>query len=126
MLCRSNPQRLVACSSFEAELNAVHFYRGLVITLRSLLSDFGIDQVAPSLLLQDNGATLLSLRRGQVFHGRSTHIDMRYFYQNQLQHDGVVTFEWCPTLDMDADPMTKPMIYGVDLAKLIRLCNESV
>jgi hypothetical protein len=124
MIFRSTKQKLVATSSFEAELNAVHEYRDLVLLLRLLLSEFGVNQDEPSVLLQDNGATLLTLRRGRVFHGRSQAIDMRYFKQHEYQVDGIVVFGRSSSDDIAADPLTKPMISTKDQGKLARICND--
>jgi hypothetical protein len=96
-------------SSFEAELNAVHqnvHYFGL---FRSLMSCFGFDQSEPSLLLQDNQATILALQNGQKFRGRSKHIDVRVYLAHEMQQAGVIRTMHQDTDDMLADALTKPM-----------------
>lgn len=123
---RSNILKPVSASSFEAELNAVHLYRGWVLIARQLLASFGINQDEPSLLLQDNGATLLSLRRGRVFHGRSSAIDMRYYKQSEYQFDGIIVFGRSSSDDIAADPLTKPMTSAKDQPKLARICNDII
>ena len=125
MIFRCIKQKLVATSSFEAELNAVHEFRDLVIMLRLMMSEFGFNQDQPSVILQDNGATLLTLRRGgRVFHGRSQAIDMRYFKQHEYQIDGIVVFGRSASDDIAADPLTKPMVSTKDQGKLARICND--
>ena len=125
MIFRCIKQKLVATSSFEAELNAVHEFRDLVIMLRLMMSEFGFNQDQPSVILQDNGATLLTLRRGgRVFHGRSQAIDMRYFKQHEYQIDGIVVFGRSASDDISADPLTKPMVSTKDQGKLARICND--
>jgi Reverse transcriptase (RNA-dependent DNA polymerase) len=123
---RCNILKQVSTSSFEAELNAVHLFRGWVLTSRQLLAEFGFNQDEPSLILQDNGATLLSLRRGRVFHGRSTAIDMRYYKQHEYQIDGILVFGRSSSDDIASDPLTKPMTSTKDQPKLARICNDTV
>jgi hypothetical protein len=126
ILVKCNIQKLVATSSFEAELNARHQYRDYIIFFRSILSDLGFDQSDPSIILQDNEAAILTLERGQVFKGRSKFIDVRVFHSTDLVEAGVIKFVKVHTDLMPADPATKPMWAKADMYKLARLCNDSV
>ena len=40
---------------------------------------------------------------------RTKHLSVRLFYPHDLQTQGKITLEWCPTADMIADLMTKPL-----------------
>ena len=109
IFCRSTVQKLVTLSSFEAELNAVHQNVHYFSLFRSLMSCFGFDQSKPSLLLQDNQATILALQDGKKFRGRSKHIDVRVYLAHELQQAGVIRTVHQNTGNMLADALTKPM-----------------
>ena len=40
---------------------------------------------------------------------RSRHLDIRYFFINELKEKGLVFIKYCPTEDMVADYITKPL-----------------
>jgi hypothetical protein len=124
IFARSVSQKLVTLSSFEAELNAVHQKVMFITLFRSILSDLGFDQTKPSLLLQDNQATILVINRGQEFKGRSKHIDVRYFYITELIQSGVIQVVYCPTNEMIADGLSKNIHSQVDLHLLQSICND--
>jgi hypothetical protein len=126
IFCRSVTQKLVTLSSFEAELNAVHQNVTHIPLFRSLMADLGFDQSGPSILFQDNQATILVIQRGQTFKGRSKHIDVRYFYIKELIDAGVIRVVYCPTALMLADALSKNMHSLVELVLLRSLCNDSI
>jgi len=107
--CRSLVQRLVSQSSFESEINAVHQMNESYIVMRSLMSDFGFDQSDPSILLQDNQATIGVLIRGSNFKGRAKHVNVRVHVAHQLQEAGAIVIVWVKSEDMQADALTKNM-----------------
>jgi hypothetical protein len=121
---RSSVQRTVSTSSFESELNALHATRDLIMFLRCLMSEFGFDQVEPSLVLEDNQAVITSIAQGDRFRGRSTHINVRVHAFAQMIEAGVVELVYCPTEIMLADPLTKSMPTRSQLYLLVRLLNE--
>jgi len=106
--CRSNAQKQVALSSFEAELNASRQNQAFYGFFRGLMQRLGFDQSAPSLLPQDNMATIGHLLSDKIFNGRSKHIDVRVYYTRELIQAGVIMPLYQPTEDMAADPLTKP------------------
>ena len=40
---------------------------------------------------------------------RTKHFDIRYWFITDLVQRGVISIEYCPTLDMIADMLTKPL-----------------
>jgi hypothetical protein len=90
------------------------------------MADLGFDQSGPSILFQDNQATILVIQRGQTFKGRSKHIDVRYFYIKELIDAGVIRVEYCPTALMLADALSKNMHSLVELVLLRSLCNDRI
>jgi len=126
VLGRSVVQKLVALSSFEAELNGVHQNVYWIHFFRNVMKEFGFPQNEPSVLYQDNQATILVMNRGNTFRGRSKHIDVRYYYLTELINSGVVRVEYLCTEMMIADPLTKPKSAAVDELEMKRLQNSSV
>jgi hypothetical protein len=121
---RSTVQRVVTVSSFESELSALHSARDLIMFLRCLMSEFGFDQVEPSLVLEDNMAVIQSIQQGERFRGRSSHINVRVHAFAQMVEAGVVELSYCPTEIMNADPLTKSMPTRSQLNLLMRLLHE--
>ncbi len=63
-----------------------------------------------NLLLQDNKSSILLERNGKASSGKRTrHINIRYFFITDRVNMKKVSIEWCPTKDMVADFMTKPL-----------------
>ncbi len=64
----------------------------------------------PDLLLQDNQSSILLERNGRASSGKRTwHITIRYFFITDRVNMKEVEIEWCPTKEMVADFMTKPL-----------------
>jgi len=124
IFARSVSQKVVTLSSFESELTAVHQNIMSVTMFRSIMSDLGFDQSGPSLLMQDNQATILVIKRGQEFRGRSKHIDVRYFYITELINSGVIKVVYVPTDEMIADALSKNFHSAVSLHLPLSLCND--
>jgi hypothetical protein len=122
--CRSIIQRLVSYSSYEAEITSLHQSRDLIIYLRELLSDFGFDQDEPSLVLEDNMASISAINQGERFRGRATHVNVRVHGFAQLIEAGAVEIVYCPTEIMLADGLTKPFFTRSHLPLLFRLLND--
>ena len=40
---------------------------------------------------------------------RTKHIDIKFHYLRQLKEDGTIELEYCPTNEMPADLLTKPL-----------------
>ncbi len=66
--------------------------------------------IVENLLLQDNKSSILLERNGKASSGKRTrHINIRYFFITDRVNMKEVSIEWCPTKDMVADFMTKPL-----------------
>lgn len=65
-------------------------------------------QYAPVKIFETNqGATAQS--KNPICHQRCKHIDMHYHFIHSALSDGKVTIEYCPTADMVADVLSKPV-----------------
>ncbi len=66
--------------------------------------------VTQNLLLQDNKNSMLLEKNGKASSGKRTrHINIRYFFITDRVNMKEVEIEWCPTKEMVADFMTKPL-----------------
>jgi hypothetical protein len=106
---KSKRQPSVALSTCEAEYMALCESVKEVIWLRMLMEELGLSQVYPSKILEDNQGCI-KLAENPVVHGRSKHIDVRYhFIRERVRNVRDVVLEYCPTNDMVADILTKPI-----------------
>ncbi|CAN0030781.1 unnamed protein product, partial [Sphacelaria rigidula] len=104
----STKQKINTKSSCEAELTAVADKIGKAIWIRNYLIDQGYDP-GPVVLHQDNQATMQLLQKGYPASDRTRHINIKYFFVNDLIHRGEVKIVYLETGDMVADGMTKPL-----------------
>jgi len=123
--CRSVVQKLVTLSSYEAELNAIHQSVQYFYDLRLLMSDLGFDQDKPSILLQDNQATIQVVTHGPSAQSRSRHVNVRIWNVKQMVDWGMLLIKYQSTDDMLADVLTKPFNSRASLGLLRRLLNWS-
>ena len=66
--------------------------------------------VSDNIIFQDNKSTMLLERNGKASSSKRTkHINVRYFFITDRISKGEVRVEWCPTKDMVADFLTKPL-----------------
>ena len=60
-------------------------------------------------LYQDNTSTICLARNGRSNSDRTKHIGIRYFFVKKYIDEGTIKVEHCPTLDIIADILTKPL-----------------
>jgi len=66
--------------------------------------------VTDNVLAQDNKSSILLERNGKASSSKRTkHINIRYFFVTDRIAKGELKVEWCPTLEMIGDYMTKPL-----------------
>ena len=66
--------------------------------------------MSDNVIFQDNKSTMLLERNRKASSSKRTgHINVRYFFITDRISKGEVRVEWCPTKDMVADYMTKPL-----------------
>ena len=101
----SEKQMCSSLSTMEAELVAMSRCVHEVIFIRKLMKVFALD-VAPALLFCDNRGAL-SLVKNNVFHKRTKHIDIRYFFVRLQESEGEVITASTPTVWCLDDSLTK-------------------
>lgn len=104
---RSKRQPIVATSSMEAEYIALASAVKEALWIRKLVQEFRVSQ-APIAILEDNQACI-RFSHDQNHNDRTKHIDVRYlFIKDRIELDQV-KITYCPTNEMIADLMTKPL-----------------
>lgn len=107
VISKSNGQKHVASSSSEAELIALQSLTSLSAGQINFLAGQGIDIQAE--LFQDNTSTIRLAENGRSTSDRTRHIKIRYFFVKQYLDSGEMKITYCPTLEMIADILTKPL-----------------
>jgi hypothetical protein len=105
----STEQKLNTRSSTESELVAVDDMMPIVLWTRYFLMAQGYG-VTENLLLPDNKSSMLLERNGKASSGKRTwYINICYFFITDRVNMKEVEIKWCPTKNMVADFMTKPL-----------------
>ena len=111
----SKKQAVVASlSTSEAEYIALSFsISGGYIWLKKLLTELGKSTECVKLMGEYQGAAI-ALAKNPVAHARTKHINIRYHYIREAVEDGMIELQYCPTNEMNADLLTKPLPKGQD------------
>ena len=105
----STKQKLNTRSSTESEVVGVDDMMPVVVWSRYFLMAQGYG-VTQNLLLQDNRSSMLLEKNGRASSGKRTrHINIRYYFVTDRVNMKEIEIEWCPTKEMVADFMTKPL-----------------
>ena len=80
------------------------------VWLRRLLVDLKENSVGPPVMMEDNQGTI-AMAKNPVSHARTKHIDIRYHYVREAVQK-VISLNYCPTENMTADILTKPLAPG--------------
>ena len=107
----SKLQTCVALSSCEAEYMAQTQASKEAIWIAQLLKEldlgFGLPGHPVTIKADNQGA--IALAGDPKFHSRTKHIDVQWHYVREQVDKGAVQFEYCPTNEMAADGLTKPL-----------------
>lgn len=105
----SKKQTCVALSSTEAEFIALSETCKETLWIRRLLKDFNQPVDDATIIYEDNQGCL-KLSERESFSGRSKHIDIRTHFMKDYK--GEIKCVYCPTENMIADMLTKPLPAG--------------
>ena len=105
---KSTVQKLVTTSSCQAELVAVAKGLQQGIFASYLLTGQGYPH-SPMTVYQDNMSTIKLIDNGRANSELTRHISIGYFWAHDLIHRGIINVNYCPTGDMIADFLTKPL-----------------
>ena len=105
----SKKQRMNTRSSTKAELIAADDTSSMILWSRLFLEAQGYE-VKQNILFQDNKSAMLLENNGkQSSSKRTRHLNIRYFFLTDQIEKGNMEVKFCPTDEMTADYMTKPL-----------------
>ena len=107
ILIKCNKEKLVTRSSTESELVCLSDGVALASYCAEFLKYQGLN-VVPE-LMQDNMSTIKLAEKGRSTSDRTRHIKIRYYFVNQFIENGEMKIRYCPTDEMVADVLTKPI-----------------
>jgi hypothetical protein len=105
---KSTRQKLNTKSSTEAELVAAADVCSQVIWTRDFLLEQGY-KVGPASIMQDNTSTIHLISNGSSNAEKTRHISIRFFWMKDRIESNEIEIAYCPTADMVADVLTKPL-----------------
>ena len=75
--------------------------------------------------MEDNQGAI-AIAKNPIAHARTKHIDIRYHYIREAVNDGIIEVKYCPTKQMIADVLTKPLPRGQfeNLRLAMGLCSQ--
>ena len=104
----SKQQELISLSTTESEYVAATHAAKEAIWLRQLIGQVFEPVVEPIPLFCDNQSAI-ALAKDHQYHARTKHIDIRYHFIRWVCEQGHIRLIYCPTGDMLADILTKPL-----------------
>ena len=93
-------------STMESELISLTAGALIIVFLRNLLADLNKTQQQPTVLNEDNKATI-SVAHNRSVNRASRHIGVRHFKVKELIADGTIVCTYCPSFENKSDIMTK-------------------
>ena len=106
----STKQKVNSRSTTEDEMNAVDEKLSKIIRTKKFLESQGF-KIKLNIIFQDNTSTIKLQKNGKVSSGKRTrHFDIKLFYITDLISRDEVSVEYCPSDDMIADYMSKPVM----------------
>jgi hypothetical protein len=120
----SRKQRSVSTSTTEAEYVALCQGSKEAIWFRDLFKELGFTQFlgdSREVQMYSDNQGCIALAENPENHARSKHIDVQYHYTRQLVEYGKIKLDYCPTEDMLADVLTKPLGFRAFHACIQRL-----
>ena len=105
---RSQKQRVVACSTTEAEYIALAEATKESLWMHRLLSEMREESVIPVVINMDN-TSAIRLANNPEFHQRSKHIDVAYHLAREHVQSGFMKINYVQSSDQLADGLTKPL-----------------
>jgi len=105
-------QDVIALSTTEAEYYSLSAAVKEAKYLRALLSDLGFNQAFATTIFEDNQGCV-NLAHHSTSHERTKHIDIKHHFIRQEIRNGAIKVIYCPTRDMVADIMTKPLSFDL-------------
>ena len=103
-------QKAVSVSTSNAEYIALGIAVREALFLQHLLEEIGV-KLGPTVVYEDNQSTL-AMTWNPVYHGKQKHIAVQHHFLRDEVSKQTVNLVYCPTEQMIADIMTKPLATG--------------
>ena len=124
IISSSTKQKVNSRSSTESELIGVDDKVSKIVWSKKFLEHQGF-KVNLNIIYQDNTSTIKLMNNGKLSSGKRTrHFDIRLFYINDLIGRGECIVKYCPTEEMIADYMSKPLVgkaYQINRQRILNL-----
>ncbi|PKI47658.1 hypothetical protein CRG98_031944 [Punica granatum] len=119
----SKKQEVVAQSTAEAEFITATAATNQAIWLRKLMTDLGMGSDHETEIFVDNQAAL-AISQNPVFHGKTKHFKLKFYYLREIQQSGEIKLVYCRTEDQMADLFTKSSHVGrfEHLRRMVGVC----
>jgi transposase InsO family protein len=105
----SAKQDAVSLSTCEAEFIAAARSCQELIWLRQFLAELTATPRAMGVPFFVDNKSAIDFSQNPIINSRSKHIDIKFYYLRDHVSDGVLDLFYCPTAEMVADVMTKPL-----------------
>ena len=105
----SKLQTLTTLSSTEAEFIAAVEAGKEIAWMRNLLTEMGYSVTNQSSTLHIDNCSAISVAKNPEHFGRLKHLDLRFHWLRDACQSGMIDPTFCPTADMPADLLTKPL-----------------
>jgi len=117
-------QPIVTLSTTEAEFVAATACACQAIWLRRLLEKLKFKQAEATKIFCDNDSAI-QLSKNPVLHGRSKHIDVKFYFLRDLSNNGTIDLIYCRSEDQVADIFTKALKTEsfMKLKRLLGVCT---
>ena len=104
----SKKQTSFALSTVEAEYIALCLATQEAMWIRQLFNELDQPSSKPTLIMVDNQGAM-AVAQNPVNHKQTKHIDIKYHYVRESVESGAIRLKYCPSKEMVADAMTKPL-----------------
>lgn len=104
----SRKQKSVSLSTTEAEYMVACEACTKEVWLKKLISDL-FDQTLESTIIYCDNQSCIRLSKHPVFHERSKHIEIKYYFIRDKVQEGEVNLKYIPTDEQTIDILTKPL-----------------
>ena len=105
----SRRQKTISVSTEEAELNAASEATREGIALKSLCLELGVIGEKDNVVIKIDNKPAFDAIINPGYYGRLKHVDICHKFVMEANQNGLVKVEWCPTHQMVADLLTKPL-----------------
>lgn len=123
ILATSRKQKTVTKSSTEAELTALSDSLPQVIQIRNYMLQRGMN-IGAAEVLQDNKSAIILIEHGRSINSRTRHFDIALYFAKDRVESGEICIKYCPTEEMFADLLTKPLQGKLFMKHRAQLLNQ--